>query len=269
MGRPLWVNEDRIDDINDSYELIPCIKKDSHRDFRPPPTIISDFERLLQHDVPNTNYSFELIHDWFEANKADYEKTFIRGQQTPIDWKSKIGNSDMSTNFKTDHRVKIHKGDYVIRQDGVIFMLSWQVTNHPNNQATQSVKCNDYLSFKRKYEQKTDQYGFAIEDPDMDKVDENGYITICQNVPASHSQYSGRPDYELILGNPGLHPDHLITVYVQFNPTTDKIDINDQFVIGHSTYRAVLVYDGQIDISNQYGVVQILGKRVAGGGVDE
>ncbi|MBQ6949091.1 MAG: transporter substrate-binding domain-containing protein, partial [Firmicutes bacterium] len=34
----------------------------------------------------------------------------------PIDWKSKIGNSDMSTNFKTSYETLIQKGDYVIRE---------------------------------------------------------------------------------------------------------------------------------------------------------
>lgn len=267
MARPQWITPQRVEDIGQAKQLIPPILKDSKRDFRPPPTILSDFSRLLDHDVPNTNYTFELICDWFQAQKQGYTPIYIRGQQTPIDWKSKIGNSDMSNNFKTDYKVQIHKGDYVLRQDGQLFILSWQITNHPNNQATQSMKCNDYLTFKRKYEPLTDQFGYAIDD-DTD-VDQNGYCVVCSQVPASHSQYSGRPDYELLQGTVGLHPDHLITVYVQYNKVTDKIDINDQFVIGHSTYRAVLVYDGQIDISDNYGIIQILAKRVAGGGIDE
>ena len=48
--------------------IIPMVHEKSRKDFRPPPTIEDDFRRLLAHDVPHVNYTFELIHDWYTAH---------------------------------------------------------------------------------------------------------------------------------------------------------------------------------------------------------
>lgn len=89
--------------MKNAFNPIPATSKRSRRDFRPPPTLEDDFRRLLNHDIPHTNYTFELIHDWYDSLQEGYEPIFVRAQQTPIEWKSKIGNSDMSTNFKTTY----------------------------------------------------------------------------------------------------------------------------------------------------------------------
>ena len=96
MAKVVW---DRREDIKTAIDTIPTKVQGSLKDFRPPPTIESDFRRLLSHDVPHVNFTFELVRDWYQINGEDYEPIYIRAQQTPIDWKSKIGNSDMSTNF--------------------------------------------------------------------------------------------------------------------------------------------------------------------------
>lgn len=49
-------------------DLIPVVRETSRKDFRPPTTIEDDFRRLLAHDVPHVNYTFELIHDWYFAH---------------------------------------------------------------------------------------------------------------------------------------------------------------------------------------------------------
>ena len=103
------------------------------------------------------NFTFELVHDWFDLNEEDYEPIYLRAQQTPIDWKSKIGNSDMSTNFKVTHDIPIYKGDMVIREDGTVFMLNWSVQNHANNQATQSIECNATITVTREVDDVVDE----------------------------------------------------------------------------------------------------------------
>ena len=266
MARPQWITDERIADLKDAYKLIPGIKKASHRDFRPPPTLESDFKRLLEHDVPHTNFTFELIHDWYAAQEDDYEPVFIRAQQTPIDWKSKIGNSDMSLNFKTTYDNHIHKGDIVIREDGMIYMLNWNVTNHPNNQATQSIELNDYLTFVREHHVVTNEYGFEIDDDSKIELDENGMEIVVKNMPCSHNEYAGRPDYELVQGNPGLSPDHLISCYAQWNDHTKNIQIGDQCRIGSHMYRVVSTYTAEVNINKEFGVLSMHMKRVAGGG---
>lgn len=72
--------------------------------------------------MPGVNYTFEVVKNWYDRNAADYEPTFIRASFFPISWKSKIGNSDMGSNFLSNTKVDIKKGDIVVREDGEIFI---------------------------------------------------------------------------------------------------------------------------------------------------
>lgn len=188
-----------------------------------------------------------------------YEPEYIRGQQTSIDWKSKIGNSDMSTNFKTDYTHDIQKGDYVVREDGMLFMLNWNITLHANNQATQSTECNAIVDVCREVPDVVDEKGYLIE--------KGGWKTICPGLPINHTEYAGRPDYSGASMQAGMHPDHLISVYCQWNQATRKIRLDDQFVIGDFTYRVMNISLAEVQIDKDYGVLTINAKRVAGGAV--
>ena len=308
MAQVVW---DHKDDIANAIDTIKYTPLPSDEDFRPPSTIESDFTRLLAHDVPHVNWTFELIHDWYyvttqtdeslgamsiinlrrmyedgtriirigrETNGKktfeyyalnedgsyqrtyDYKPEYIRGQQTSIDWKSKIGNSDMSTNFKTDYTHDIDKGDYVIREDGMLFMLNWNITLHANNQATQSVECNAIVDIMRDFLDETDEKGHLIV--------EGGLRPIAEGLPISHAEYAGRPDYSGASGQAGMHPDHLITVYCQWNNKTRKIRLDDQFVLGDFTYKVVNVSLAEVQIDKDYGILTLNAKRVAGGSVN-
>lgn len=241
-------------------ETIPSAKSPSRKNFRPPPTIESDFRRLLEHDVPYVNYTFELVRDWYQRGCGE-EPIYLRAQQTPIDWKSKIGNSDMSTNFKVTHDIPVRKGDMAIREDGVIYLLNWEIQNHANNQATQSTKCNAYFEFTRYEKEITDSKGFLIQ--------EAGRKVIAPAIPGTHAEYAGRPDYMASQGQPGIHPDHLITCSLQWNSTTKNIRINDEFELGMFTYRVINISIAEVDITQEYGVLILNAKRVAGGGQKE
>lgn len=58
------VSFERREDIQNAKVTIPSPKDLSRKSFAPPPTIESDFERLLDHDIPYVNFTFELVHDW-------------------------------------------------------------------------------------------------------------------------------------------------------------------------------------------------------------
>ena len=81
-----------------------------------PPTIKSDFEDWLNTNVANVNYDFEIIRDWYD--QAAVKR--IRATYFPIAWKSKIGNSDANSNFKTGYGWEIRKGDIAVREDGTM-----------------------------------------------------------------------------------------------------------------------------------------------------
>ena len=191
----------------------------------------------------------------------EYKPIYIRGQMTPIDWKSKIGNSDMSTNFKTDYKTPIEKGDYVIREDGMLYMLNWNITNHANNQATQAVECNAIVDFTREVQQDVDPYGFRK------SAETKPREIIAAGLPISESEYAGRPDYSGSSGQAGMHPDHLISVYCQWNTTTRKIRLDDEFVLGDFTYKVINISLAEVMVDRDYGVLTLNAKRVAGGTV--
>ena len=256
MPSVIW---SRKNEIASAYSPIKPVVEQSRKDFRPPTTIEDDFRRLLAHDVPNTNYTFELVHDWYEAQKDGYSPIMIRAQQTPIDWKSKIGNSDMATNFKVTHDIEIFKGDIVIREDGKIYMLNWNIQDHPNNQATQNCECNGYVSFKRHAHEVTDDLGYVI----LPERDEE----IAPPIPVIHTEYAGRPDYMPSQWTPGVNADHLITVQVQYNRQTKNIRIDDTFEMDNYTYRIINIAFAEVHINNDYGILDLNCKRVAGGGL--
>jgi len=309
MAKVVW---DRETDIRKARKTIPFKRLPSRENFKPPSRILSDFTRLLQHDVPNVNWTFELVHNWYYVSTQtddslekltvyqlkklyeggcrilrihhenedgeteniyyalsengtyelthDYEPEYIRAQQTSIDWKSKIGNSDMSTNFKTDYTHEVLKGDYAIREDGTLFMLNWNITLHANNQATQSTECNAVIDITREFPDETDEKGMLIS--------EGGRKPVAAGLPVNHTEYAGRPDYSGASMQAGMHPDHLITVTCQWNPTTRKIRLDDEFVLGDFTYRVMNISLAEVNIDKDYGILVLNAKRVAGGSVN-
>ncbi len=309
MAKVVW---DRETDIRKARKTIPFKRLPSRENFQPPSRIISDFTRLLQHEVPNVNWTFELVHNWYYVSTQtedslekltvyqlkklyeggcrilrihhenedeeteniyyalsengtyelthDYEPEYIRAQQTSIDWKSKIGNSDMSTNFKTDYTHEVLKGDYVIREDGTLYMLNWNITLHANNQATQSTECNAVIDITREFPDETDEKGILI--------NEGGRRPVAAGLPVNHTEYAGRPDYSGASMQAGMHPDHLITVTCQWNTTTRKIRLDDEFVLGDFTYRVMNISLAEVNIDKDYGILVLNAKRVAGGSVN-
>lgn len=102
------------------------------------------------------------MRDWnayVESGKEDF--IWLRAAYFPVDWKSKVGNSDASANFKTDWNIQINKGDIVIRESGELLMLTWDIKEHMNNQATQAQLCNLPLTLKRHIAATSDNRGFV------------------------------------------------------------------------------------------------------------
>ena len=219
-----------------------------------PPNLEGDFKDWLATDVAHANYDFELIRNWYEQDPET--KVTLRALYFPINWKSKIGNSDANSNFKTSYDVTLHKGDIVIRNDGDIYMLNWKVQNMPNNQSTQAVDCNAKLIFTRHINEELDSQGYLIAEA-HDEV-------IAPEIPCVFSEYTGRPDYATSYNTPGINPDHLLTVQVQWNDRTSQLRMGDEFRLHHSTYRVVDVVTTEVDMDGQFGILNLMARRVAG-----
>lgn len=109
-----------------------------------------------------------------------------------------------------------------------------------------------------------------------EKVDPLGYLieeaqekVIAPTIPCVYAEYAGRPDYSGNFNAPGIVADHLLTVQVQFNSTTEKIRVNDEFSLLHCRYRVVNMVGNEIDIDRQYGVLNLMARRIAGDESDE
>lgn len=181
----------------------------------------------------------------------------MRATYFPVDWKSKVGNSDASANFKTDWQIIIRKGDIVIRESGEILMLTWDIKEHMNNQASQAQICNLNLTLKRKVRAKADRRGFVTV-PEYDEI-------ILYEHPATMTPYAGRPDYASAAGTPGINPDSLMTCQVQFNEKTKLIEVNNEFIHGGFTYRIIDINWTEVDYNCTHGIINFHCKRVAGG----
>lgn len=68
---------------------------------------------------------------------------------------------------------------------------------------------------------------------------------------------------------PGIHADHLISVYLQWNDKTKNIQVNDEFIIGAYTYRVINTSIAEVHIDQERGILTLHAKRIAGGGIVE
>lgn len=191
--------------------------------------------------------------------EPDYSPTYIRATMFPINWKSKMNNADNADNFKTNYDEVIKKGDYVIEYGNPsnVMILNWRVANNPNNQASQAQICNMDLVIERDVREVTDSLGYLVK--------EAGTEVIVPSIPAIAYIYEGRPDYITSTNTPGVVPDHIVILQVQFNSNTTKIRIGDVFLWGDYKYRVVNKDLSQVQRSGDSGIVTLQAKKVAGG----
>ena len=238
------------------FNIKPSPQAGSTRQFIIPPTILSDYANYLMTEVPNAVYDFELIHNWYDRNAVDYEPVMLRAEHFPINWKSKVGNSDLNYNFYTTHDITLLKGDYVIREDGTIHMLNWHIQDYINAQTTQAIQCNYMVEITRETHPEADSRGYRISG--------GGTETIVEQIPCVMEEYAGRPDFAVAQNTLGVVSDMLMTVSMQVNPQTLNVRVGDEFVYGIFTYRVVSVDQTQIMIDRKSGIVKLYAKRVAG-----
>lgn len=244
------------DGIENAFAVKPFQPAASSKTFLLPDTIQSDFALYLMDDVPQHNYTFELVRNWYDRADESYTPEFIRAMLFAINWKSKVGNTDANSNFRTHLKTDIRKGDIVVREDGVIFMLNWQIQRHINNQSTQAIDCNAMIEFFRQVDETLDERGYLIEEAHR-KV-------IVPSLPCVYTEYAGRPDYATGYNTPGITPDHLLTVQVQFNDHTRNLRIGDKFELMRSTYHIVHLIDREVDMDGTYGIINLMARRSAG-----
>lgn len=225
--------------------------------FYVPNTLASDFAAFLQNDIPGSVGDFTLIPDWYAYAEDEDESTIIRGEIYPDSTKSRYSNTDNNLNFRSSVDSGIKKGDMMIGSDGAVYLLDWEVPPEPNNRMSRALRCNMKVAFSR-YE------------PDL--VDENGYLireagwqVIAEAIPCNAYRHDGRLEFSTNSNLPGLIPNSITLLSVQFNEKTSQIKIDDTFEWGFETYIVADVNLVGVNMDGTSGVIQLQAKKKAGG----
>lgn len=251
-----------VDDEMSVFNITPSPLTASTRSFLIPPTILSDYENYLMTEVPNAVFDFQVLHNWYDKDDATKEPYMLRAEYFPINWKSKVGNSDMNYNWYANTHADVRKGDIVIKEDGELLMLNWNIQQYINAKTTQAITCNHMLKVDRHVPAKADKRGYVI----TEAHDE----TIVEPIPCVMSEYAGRPDYMIAQNSPGIHADMLTVCDVQYNESTANIELEDVFIYGKYTYKIIHIDQTQVEfIGGQtgeeiFGILRLYCRQVAG-----
>lgn len=236
---------------------IPYIPQPTSKRFRVPRTLAADFTSFLNQDIPNAVMDFILLPNWYMQFEENYVENIIRGEIYPDSTKSRYEDTDNNMNFRADVNSGIKKGDMIIQPDGTIFLLDWFVALESNNAPSRALRCNMRLNIKRYSEGEFDEDGYRIKRP--------GWKHIVKDLPVNACRYDGRPEFSAISGTPGVVPNALTLMYVQYNPQTKNVHLGDRFKWGIDTYEVIDINRVGVDITGTYGTLKFQVKKVAGG----
>lgn len=200
---------------------------------------------------------FVIHKDWFAQFVDGYEERTIRGEIYPDSTKSRYTNMDNYMNIRADVDSGIRKGDMLVDPNGVIYLLNWEVALQSNNAPSRALRCNMHLTVYRHQEEVVDEYGFEIE-PEQD-------VVLVDRLPANAYRYDGRPEYTAVSGTPGMTPDALTIVSIQYNDKTKIIKENDKFIWANEEYMVVDINYTDVNEMNNSGVMIIQAKKAPGG----
>ena len=234
------------------------IAAESSSRFYVPRTLASDFTNFLQNDIPGSVGDFKLITDWYAQEEQDYSPTVIRGEIYPDSTKSRYSNTDNNLNFRGDVNSGIKKGDMLIGPDDTVYLLDWEVPPQPNNRMSRALRCNVNVTFSRYQAEEVDEDGYLIS--------EEGWVTVADAIPCNAYRHDGRLEFSTNSQLPGLIPNTVTLLSVQFNDKTKHIKTDDTFVWGSETYTVADVNLVGVNLAGTSGVIQIQAKKKAGGG---
>lgn len=225
--------------------------------FHIPRTLAADFSNFLANDIPGAVGDFVLVDDWYARNNEEYVPTTIRGEIYPDSTKSRYSNTDNNLNFRSDVNSGIKKGDMLIGPDETIYLLDWDVPPQPNNRMSRALRCNILTHFMRYKSEEVDDDGYLVA--------EEGWVTIADDIPCNAYRHDGRLEFSSNSNLPGLIPNTVTLLSVQFNDKTKDIKADDIFVWGHDTYTVADVNLVGVNMAGTSGVIQIQAKKKAGG----
>lgn len=236
---------------------IPYVPTGTSKRFRVPRTLAADFNAFLNQDIPNTVMDFVVLKNWYDQFEDGYEEQTVRGEIYPDSTKSRYEDTDNNMNIRCSVSSGIRKGDMLIQPDGTIFVLDWAIALQSNNAPSRALRCNMLLTIKRYSDGEFDDDGYRKSSP--------GWTDIVTNLPANAYRYDGRPEFSAVSGTPGVTPNALTLMTVQYNTQTKNIHIDDKFLWGTDVFEVVDISYTGIDINKEYGTLKIQAKKASGG----
>ena len=86
-----------------------------------------------------------------------------------------------------------------------------------------------------------------------------------ERLPSNGYRYDGRPEYSAISATPGVTPNALTIVTVQYNDKTKYIRIGDRFLWGQEYFEIVDVNRIGVSLDETFGCITLQAKKAAGG----
>lgn len=224
--------------------------------FYVPKTLKEDFDDFLQSDITNQVITTTVFHDWYAVDASEE----YRCEWYPDSTKSRYENTDNNINVRFSLDANVHKGDIIQHTNGDLFVLDWEIPPESNNKASRALRCNFIF--------KVDRWINDIVDPNTGMLVTAGhYETIVPEIPANAYHYNGRPENSVVYGTPGVVPNDLTILTVQYNSKTKLIHIKDTFFWGNDQLEIISISNIGLDLVHPdgKGVLIIQAKKLAGG----
>ena len=241
-----------------AIDVKPFLPRTSGKRFIVPPTVRSDFENYLNTDVPDVNFTFTGYENWYDQDAEEKRHSF-RGEMFPINWKSKYAGSDNTSNLRVLPGTIIQKGDMLRREDGEVFLVVWNVETQVNSKKTQIQICNADIAFERNTDDVLDE-NFHI-------VEKAGRKPIAESIPCLASFVVNKFEYAQTYNTPGIVPNDVMCIYLQFNEKTDQIIPGDVFLYDGVQRRVVSRNIAEVDRAGEHGLLTLYAEKVAGEGI--
>lgn len=227
-----------------------------------PPTLKEDFNAFLATNVTNQVVETEIIHNWYDKAALDYEPYIQKCEFYPDSTKSRYENTDSIVNVRFSLDTEVWKGDIIIHPNGDLFVLDWDVPPELNNKASRGLRCNFYLHIERWKEDEVDpETGMLV------PGGEGHFEVLVPDIPCNAYHYDGRPEYSNHMGAPGVVPNDLTILVVQYNDYTKNIRVDDEFQWGQDRLKIINVSFVAMDLihGDNKGILKIQAKKIAGG----
>lgn len=213
-------------------------------DFYVPNYLSDDYDSLLD----------SLGTDCILSNM--YTQTSIKGIFNLLDFKSNMrGLSDNTREFRCSRSVSIKRGDYIVDNNNITYIVNWTPYLEINCYQTQVQICNVEFNFERWQDVVLNSNGIASTPA--------SYVDVASNVKG----YATRMSMEVFnakSGEVGVEPSQIIIAYTQANTATLNLNITDEFQYFNNQYQIIDIDYTQLNSDNT-GILALYAKVLEGG----